>query len=202
MRVRPRLSACLAALCLAVAVIGQASASQGVSRPTDINKKIAPSRLTALQGLYQKQIDAKQWDDALRTLDQMGGCPACTALWHLRVYALSGDTANYVSTAEILLQGKFKGDPDVLNEIAWYIVNPDETTLRPRNLDLARETAEKAVLLSKRKDAGLLDTLAWTYHWMGQNEKATKVEREALDRAVPSEKDVYRRTLHLDFNPW
>jgi hypothetical protein len=106
---------------------------------------------------------------------------------------------NYTLTARSILQGKFKDDPDVLNEIAWYMVSPDGT-LRPRDLDLARQAAEKAVLLSKRKDAGDLDTLAWTYHWLGQSEEATKLEHEALIRAVPSEKDVYRTTLHRNFN--
>jgi hypothetical protein len=114
------------------------------------------------------------------------------------VFALSGDVKNYSETGRKVLASD--NDPIALNEVAWHIVDPTEVTLKPRDLELAKTAAERAVELTKHKDSEMLDTLAWTYHWMGENAKAIEMEREALARNTnANNREVFRRTLHANF---
>jgi thiol-disulfide isomerase/thioredoxin len=68
---------------------------------------------------------------------------------------------------------------DVLNGIAWAIVDP-EGQLKTRNLDLAMKAASKAVELTKSKDHNILDTLARVHACKGEWQKAIELEKQAL----------------------
>jgi non-specific serine/threonine protein kinase/serine/threonine-protein kinase len=65
-----------------------------------------------------------------------------------------------------------------LNGYAWDLLTIEPPTLR--DPAAARTYAERAVALSKRQDAGLLDTLALAYYQTGEPQRAIATEEEAL----------------------
>ncbi|MHA2620432.1 MAG: DUF1028 domain-containing protein [bacterium JZ-2024 1] len=72
------------------------------------------------------------------------------------------------------LTSEKQDDPQILNSAAWELCTHDLEL--PRALSLA----EQAVVLSNRKDASILDTLAECLFRMGRVDEAIRVEEEAL----------------------
>jgi thiol-disulfide isomerase/thioredoxin len=70
-------------------------------------------------------------------------------------------------------------DPVACNGIAWAIVDPAEER-KERNTELAMKAAVKAVELTERKDASILDTLARVHATKGEWQQAVAVQKEAL----------------------
>ncbi len=64
-------------------------------------------------------------------------------------------------------------DPDLLNEVAWFMV------LRDIDLKKAKELIDKAVNL-KPEDANILDTAALIYFKLGYRKKAIELEEKAV----------------------
>lgn len=146
---------------------------------------------------FSREARAKQWKEALATLDKLATMPGREMqvnILRLEVYGASGDAAGYSALGKKLMAGAAKNDGVLLNSIAWGIVDP-KSKLSPRDLDLAKAAAERSVELAQRKDPASLDTLAWTYHWIGDNDKAAELESEALSKADPSDKANYEDTL-------
>jgi uncharacterized Ntn-hydrolase superfamily protein len=64
-------------------------------------------------------------------------------------------------------------DPDMLNEVAWFMV------LRDINLPKAKELIDKALKI-KPEDANILDTAALIYFKLGYKKKAIELEERAV----------------------
>lgn len=64
-------------------------------------------------------------------------------------------------------------DPDLLNEVAWFMV------LRDISLKQARVLIDKALEI-KPEDANILDTAALIYFKLGYKKKAVELEEKAL----------------------
>ena len=90
-------------------------------------------------------------------------------------------------------------DPDALNSFAWNIVNPNmEIETEQRHLDLAIEAAEKAVGITERKSADILDTLAHAYYFAKRYDDAISAQSEAVDLTeVQRQREAYERTLAM-----
>lgn len=86
-----------------------------------------------------------------------------------RAYALAAEYAD----------GKGKDDIGLLNGLAWMIVDPD-SKLDRRDLVLAQRMAERAVELTKSKDAAILDTLARVHFTKGDLKKAIEIQTQAV----------------------
>lgn len=72
----------------------------------------------------------------------------------------------------------------VLNEMAWFIVNPRGKVKDPdRDVELALRTASLANELSGGRDAGILDTLARAHHLSGNAEQALSFQQLAVEEA-------------------
>lgn len=91
----------------------------------------------------------------------------------------NGKTAEASEIAGKLLSGPASDNAMLLNAIAWPMVDPD-MKLEKRDTDLAIKAAERAAELTKHKDAGILDTLAWAYYFAGRKDKALEVEAKAV----------------------
>lgn len=78
-----------------------------------------------------------------------------------------------------LLEGIARDDIGMLGTIAWSIVDP-AAPLAHRDLVLAGECAQRAVDLSGRRNAVLLETLARVHQQQGELERAIEIQREAL----------------------
>lgn len=85
----------------------------------------------------------------------------------------------YATGAKLVKGFSEDGNAAALNEIAWTIVDP-AGTVETRDLALARSAATKAVELTKRKDAAVLDTLARVHFLAGELGDAVRVQTEAV----------------------
>jgi len=79
-------------------------------------------------------------------------------------------------------QGMKENDAQLLNQIAWTIVDPEQD-LKERNLPLALKAAKSAAAITEEKDGAILDTLARVYWQMGEKSKAVEVQRQAVKNA-------------------
>ena len=83
-------------------------------------------------------------------------------------------------------------DAGRLNNLAWTLVDP-KRTWSERNLSLALNASQAAVRLTRNKNAALLDTLARTWAWKKNFEKALETQKAAIK--VKDGHDRYRKTL-------
>ena len=75
-----------------------------------------------------------------------------------------------------------KDDADLLNAIAWMMVDPENPIDEP-NLDLALQAALGANEASKGESAEILDSLAQVYFVRGDLDNAIKTETEAVQKS-------------------
>lgn len=80
--------------------------------------------------------------------------------------------------ARALADGIARDDVGLLNSIAWTIVDPHQP-VPERDLALAGRCAQRAVDLTLRRNAVLLDTLARVHAAQGEFDRAIAVEEEA-----------------------
>jgi thiol-disulfide isomerase/thioredoxin len=73
----------------------------------------------------------------------------------------------------------FKDDATGLNFLAWTLVDPAQP-VKGADFDLALMLAEKAVALTKEKDAMILDTLATAHYQKGNLDKAISYQEKAV----------------------
>lgn len=96
----------------------------------------------------------------------------------LHAYRMLGDmTGYYVQLRRASVT--WAGNPHVLNALAWEIVDP-ASQLSVRDNALALRCAERAVKLTERENAHMLDTLAWAYWRNGRKGLAMSTESAAL----------------------
>jgi hypothetical protein len=76
--------------------------------------------------------------------------------------------------------GIAKGDGDLLNSLAWAIVDP-ESPQEKRDLVTAERAAKKAVELSEEGEPSLLDTYARVWFWKQDYAQAVVWQQKAVD---------------------
>ena len=81
----------------------------------------------------------------------------------------------------------YNDDSEMLNAMAWSMVNPDRPLSNP-DLALAEKAASRASELAKGNDPSVLDTLARVYAAQGHLDKAIATESDAVGKA--SDPDV------------
>lgn len=86
-------------------------------------------------------------------------------------------------------------DPQVMNELAWCIV--DDPSVERRDLARARRYAEKAAENSDHVNAAILDTLAKACFLQGEVDRAIELQARAVELANVSEDDLLRGTLEM-----
>jgi thiol-disulfide isomerase/thioredoxin len=83
-----------------------------------------------------------------------------------------------------LAQNEFKDNAQVLNILAWTIVDDDTNPpLKSPDYQAAITIARRAVELTKEQDASILDTLAYAYFKSGDVQNALKYQKMAVDLA-------------------
>ena len=86
-------------------------------------------------------------------------------------------------------------DAQMLNTIAWNIVDPDsKKDTAKRDLKLAMKAANKANDLLKGEDAAVLDTLALVCFESGEVEKAVQLQEKAA-KLMPTDNDDIKSRL-------
>ncbi len=94
----------------------------------------------------------------------------------------TGKYEDAYATAHELVSGPYKDDADMLNVIAWSIVDP-AANVKTKDLGLALKAAHRADELTKGESAGILDTLARVHFEKGDIEKAIALQTKAVSLA-------------------
>ncbi len=138
-----------------------------------------------LQKKIGELMQAEKFDEAFAEMDKlvvlMPEAATRVAMTKFGHYMEADKHTEAYKLANDLVEGTGKNDVELLNFIAWSIVDPAKNVEKP-NLDVALKAANRAVEVTKSKDAAVLDTLARVY-WL-QNDKAKALETQANAVAV------------------
>lgn len=159
------------------------------------------SRGMKLQEELNRAANAKDWEAAIKSLDDMlaidvekfGGAAAAK----YQILALEvGDMDRANKWAQDALDTTCKDSASALHSIAWAIVDPQSKVATP-NPELATKLAVRAVEITKEKDGGILDTLARTWFVRGDLDKAVAFQRKAaaLDPQLAGTLKEYEEAL-------
>ena len=133
---------------------------------------------------YAQLMQQRKYEDALKKLDEM--IPKYTEFPALKLLRfetlLRVDEKQAYTYALQLAQNEFKDDAELLNQIAWTIVD-DETKppLQSPDYQVAIRIARRAVELTQERDPMILDTLAYAYFKHGDVQNALKYQKMAVD---------------------
>jgi len=111
--------------------------------------------------------------------------------FHLLVEKNDGAAAAVL--AGRLADKELKDDAEMLNDLAWTIL--DEPGLTKRDLDVALRIASRAAEVSKNEDGQILDTLARAYFDKGDIDKAIETQTKAVEKADKKSKSEIEATL-------
>lgn len=114
------------------------------------------------------------------------------ALLRYQLLMQMNDAAGANGYARSLVEEHAGEHARALGALAWTIAMDEH---EGRDLELALRAAERAVELSERGDADLLDTLARVCFVRGEYGRATDLQREAIAKADPRYASIYERTL-------
>lgn len=90
----------------------------------------------------------------------------------------------------------FWDSPEQLNQLAWMLISPSPLPLAARDIGVAWDAARRATVLSERKDASILDTLALVMFNLGLTDAAIATQEEAVGKAGDvTERAELQRTL-------
>lgn len=90
-----------------------------------------------------------------------------------------------------LIAGPLAENPEMLNAIAWDLVDPDRTPAAPAALQaLALNAARRADKLSDHKNMGIVDTLARALFCSGDANAAAEAQRRAVSLAQSDSEPV------------
>jgi thiol-disulfide isomerase/thioredoxin len=162
--------------------------------------KKAAADLEAQKELEQKFGKAMQkhdLDGAIAVLDELAKAqPGMADQASAMKFSLLLQKKDYPAAWEL---GKkftetFKDNPQMLNILAWTIVNPEQPVQKP-DLDLAEALASRAAEVTKGENGGVLDTLARVYFVRGNIDKAIETQTTAVSKASDEEKEQLKKNL-------
>ncbi len=136
-----------------------------------------------LQAAAQAQDAAKMVEglDELMVVDPARSDAAAVKKFELLLFALHNYVDGYKWAAQ-LVDVMFRERPDMLNAIAWAIV--DGKGIEKRDLDLALRAAIRAEDLTNGTNMEVLDTLARVHFEKGNIGQAVTTQEQALKLAV------------------
>jgi thiol-disulfide isomerase/thioredoxin len=157
------------------------------------------ARLSKINAGLKQAYAAQDWPAALAAIDEMIALDGKDPSFPRLKYSLllkSGDAAGASSYGATLVSGSLKESPQGLNELAWYIVDPEgELEPRQRDLALAMAAAVRADELTKHKDANILDTLARVHFHKGDVDKAVELQKQAVELATVEQRALLQPSL-------
>ena len=144
----------------------------------------AEQRMMALQGEIQAAMQAGDTDKVLSLLDEVAQVQPEVApqivMAKVQVLTEAGRDDEVGPMLEQAVSGS--DDPQVLNAVAWTIVQPG-STLADDHLALGLEAAEKADAATGGAEPAVLDTLARAHHRNGDVDKAIELQTKAVGLA-------------------
>jgi len=181
-------------LFIAIAMLCGACSAWADEQPPQQNqeKETVEQRQQRRKELFELAIAAQDFDKALTVLDEMiddkevGDEEKLMAGYAKFVILVreKKDGAKACAVAKKLAEVK-KDDAEVLNELAWTIL--DTPDLKNRDLDVALEIAKQAAEVSKYENGAILDTLARAYYEKGDLDKAIEYQTKAVEKSQNDE---------------
>lgn len=144
----------------------------------------------------EQAVQKKDWAAGLRALERLEASDpqAAQAQAMLRFRVLTGAGRPEAARVGAELLEKHKDQPQALNQIAWFIVDP-ELGIRNPDTNLALKAAARAAELTKEQDAAILDTLARVYFVKGDVKKAVELQGKAVNAATGKMKEDLAKVL-------
>ncbi|HYN64595.1 MAG TPA: hypothetical protein VES36_08325, partial [Candidatus Limnocylindrales bacterium] len=177
-----------------------------LTKLVDARRTIEESAKTQFDAL-NKSISAKAWDkvvtaaDAILALDPRAYASTGVSKYKALVYA--GKKAEATAYGKELVAGPLHDDEGALNELGWWIVDPDgKIADSARDLEVAMAAAERSCELGSQQDAAVLDTLARVHWRLGHRDQALEMQKKALSLAFGSEtKSALQKSLDEYLKP-
>lgn len=157
----------------------------------DISKHLASqaavwantAEVEKLRKKFSDAIKAKDYNAALAVCDEIEAASARDEAMYTRlavytIYKKDYETAERYGRDAV--SGVFKDDWNMLNSIAWMVVDP-KGKCEKKNLGFALAAAERSVEL--QRNWANLDTLARAYFIHGEKAKAIELQKEAVSLA-------------------
>ena len=159
--------------------------------------KEAEMKAEELQGKLFEAVKAADWDAVDKACDELGALGGefaeGAAVTKFQIFLMEAKNMERAyDAARKALEGPCKDSMRALNFMAWLIVDPDQNH-EETDLDVALKIAERANVLGKDKDAGVLDTLARVHYMKGDLAKAIEIQKKAvaLDAKLQKQLDEY-----------
>lgn len=140
-----------------------------------------------LEEAFESAYSAKDYEKALKAADDLLASDAkkykTLNIFKYMALAKTGKGPEAKAFGASLVE-KFAGEQEMLNHLAWTIVDPEgEIPADARDADLAIAAANKGVEATKGKDAAIMDTLARAYFVKGDLAKAIETQTKAVAAA-------------------
>ncbi len=146
-------------------------------------------------GRLQELLMGGQFEDALGFIEERLKEQPALRLYQMKLSLLVELDRPEEVTATYREMARYAwDDAERLNEVAWMAAT---APFPLSDLESALKAANRAVELSERKDAAILDTLARVYYAIGRLPDAVRIQEEAVSRASDSnEKKDLQKTLN------
>lgn len=141
-----------------------------------------------------KEIVAGEWDIAAAARKYVDEMKTEVKFSEYMTAIRAGDTAKAYAAAKELIAGPTWDNAQMLNSLAWFIVDPD-AKIEPRDAELGLKIAERASELTKHENAMILDTYAWALWFAGQHDRALEVQEKAVSLAPANMKEQLAEAL-------
>lgn len=151
--------------------------TRGTATPAAADSVLATRR--ELATLVQKKDWTKLGEKVEPLVADPKTYPEAPGMKYLALALGAKDMEKANAFAKGLFESNAKDEPLVLNDVAWYMVDPD-LKIQPKDLELAMKLAQRAVELTQEKDGAVLDTLARVHFTKGDVEKAVEIETKAV----------------------
>lgn len=172
--------------------------AQIVDGTYDLNAAIASYHADAVKRKslddLEQAVQKKDWAAGLKALERLEASDPQAAPAMLRFRALTGAGRPEAARVGAELLEKHKDQAQALNQIAWFIVDP-ELGIRNPDTNLALKAALRAAELTKEQDAAILDTLARVYFTKGDVRKAVELQGKAVNVATGKMKEDLAKVL-------
>jgi tetratricopeptide (TPR) repeat protein len=190
---RAMIGSVLAAL-FVLTCVGLAQADEPKSEGAKKDKESVSERQQRRKEALEVAANGQDFDKALAVLEEMVADKEVAdedkiQAYHLQFQILVKEKPDQGAKACLIakkLSELKKDDPELLNELAWFIL--DTENLKNRDLDVAMAIAKQAAEVSKHESSMILDTLARAYYEKKDLDKAIEFQTKAVEKGEKDDK--------------